>query len=255
MTTMTTTTMRLGGKVAVVTGGTSGIGRATAELFARNGARVAIIGRDAARAAEIAATFDGLGLGADVADVAALDAAYARIGEAWGGIDVLFANAGIGPNRMLPEVTPAFFDALFAVNARGAYFTVQRALPWLRDGGSVVLTSSGAAHLGVPGTSVYAAAKAAVGAMARSFAAELGGRGIRVNALSPGLTDTPALSPEGLGMPPEIARGFAEMVIPTIPMRRLGTADEMARAALFLASDATYLTGADLRIDGGLTHL
>lgn len=249
---------KLENKVAVITGGSSGIGLATAKLFTQHGARVVITGRGetALRAAADAIGPGTLAIAADVRRIADLDALYRRVGHELGKIDVLFANAGIGPNRALADVTEAFFDEIMTTNVKGAYFTVQRAIPWLADGAAVVLTSSGAAHLGFPMTSVYAASKAAVRAMARNMSAELLPRGIRVNALSPGLTETPALTPGALGISPEAAAEFAKIAIPMVPMRRLGAAEEMARAALFLASsDSSFIAGADLRVDGGLTYL
>lgn len=249
-------TKKLEGKVAVITGGSSGIGLATARLFTQHGAKVAIIGRDEAALRAAAEPIGALAVAADVRAPTQLDAAFARIHAALGRIDVVFANAGIGPNRPFAEVDEAFFDEMFAINTRGVYFTVQRALPYLADGASIVLTSSGAAHIGVPMTSVYAASKAAVSAMARNLSAELLPRRIRVNALSPGLTETRALSPEGLGMPPAVAAEFAKRVLPMIPIGRLGTADEIARAALFLASDdSAFVVGTDLHVDGGITAL
>jgi NAD(P)-dependent dehydrogenase (short-subunit alcohol dehydrogenase family) len=247
---------KLDNKVAVITGGSSGIGLATARLFKQEGAKVAIIGRDDKALRAAADSLGVLGANADVRKPAELDAAFAKIHRELGTIDVVFANAGIGPSRAFAEVDEAFFDEMFAINTRGVYFTVQRALPYLADGASIILSSSGAAHVGVPMTSVYAASKAAVGAMARNLAAELLPRRIRVNALSPGLTETRALSPEGLGLPPAFAAEFAKRVMPLVPMGRLATADEIARGALFLASDdSSFVLGFDLHVTGGITTL
>jgi len=247
---------KLGGKVAVITGGAGGIGLATARLFADEGARVVVVGRDAKALEAAAKELGALAITADVRDVGALDAMYRRVQQELGAVDVLFANAGIGPNRMLTDVTPDFFDDVMATNLKGAYFTVQRALPFLAPGASIIMMSSGAAQVGAPGTSVYAASKAAVRSMARTFSAELLQRGVRVNALSPGLTETPAISPKGLGIPEAAAAQFAQAVLPMIPMRRLGRADEIARAALFLAcEDSAFVAGSELCVDGGFTQI
>jgi NAD(P)-dependent dehydrogenase (short-subunit alcohol dehydrogenase family) len=248
---------RLDGKVCVVTGGTSGIGLATARRFAQEGAKVAVLGRDQAGVSE--ATEDlgrgSLGVAGDVARIEDIERLFGATTEAFGNIDVLMANAGIGRFGPFESVTVDEFDALCAVHFRGAFFTVQKALPHLRDGGSVILVSSAGANRGFPLTSAYNAAKAAVRSLARTFAAELAPRGIRVNAISPGLTNTPMATGD-IGIPPELRDEAAKAQIDMIPMKRIGQPEEIAAAALFLASDdSSFFTGADLTPDGGTQPL
>jgi len=248
--------MRLSGKHAAVTGGNSGIGLAIARAFRNEGAQVAVMGRDAVTL-EAAATDLGSGTVStrgDVSNLADLDRFYAEIGQTFGGLDVLVANAGVYSSSPLTDTTPEFFHHVSDVNFRGTFFTVQRALSLLRDGASVILVTSTINETGVPGLAVYAATKAAVRSLARSFAAELQPRGIRVNALSPGIIDTPIFDRLGMkdGRVEELKRDLQEQV----PMNRLGTPDEVARAAVFLASeDSSYITGAELPISGGLGQL
>jgi NAD(P)-dependent dehydrogenase (short-subunit alcohol dehydrogenase family) len=248
--------MRLKGTRAAVTGGNSGIGLAIARALSREGASVAIMGRDQPTL-ESAALDLGPGTVAfrgDVSDLSDLDRFYAEIESAYGGLDVLVANAGVYFSSPLDETTPEFFDAMSDVNFRGAFFTVQRALPLLREGASVILVTSTINKSGVPGLAVYAATKAALRSLARSLAAELMPRGIRVNALSPGIVDTPIF--DRMGMAGDQVEGLKKDLQAQVPMGRLGTPDEIARAAVFLASgDSSYITGTELPVSGGLGQL
>jgi NAD(P)-dependent dehydrogenase (short-subunit alcohol dehydrogenase family) len=244
---------KLAGKACVITGATSGIGLATARLFRTHGARLAIMARDEqavqATAAELAP--DAVTVTGDVARVADLGTLMRAAADAYGGIDVVVANAGIGRFAPLDAVTEDDFDALCAIHLRGAFFTVQAALPYLRPGGAVVLVSSTGAERGFPLASAYNAVKAGVRSLGRTFAAELAPRGIRVNTVSPGLTDTPMATGDP-GIPAEQRDEAARQQLALIPLRRLGRPEEIAVTVLFLASDdASFYTGADLTPDGG----
>ncbi len=247
---------KLDGKVAVITGGNSGIGLATAQAFVDQGARVAIMGRDPETlAAALEQLGDGaIGIQGDVRNLGDLDRLYASVRDQLEAIDVLFVNAGVANFRPFEDVDEADFDVQFDVNVKGAYFAVQKSLPLLRDGAAIVLTTSISNQLGDPGTSVYSATKAALRSLARTLSAELVGRGIRVNAISPGPIDTPIFG--RLGLPQdaldEMAQGLAERV----PMKRMGAADEIAKAVVFLATnDSSFVLGHELVVDGGLTEL
>jgi NAD(P)-dependent dehydrogenase (short-subunit alcohol dehydrogenase family) len=247
---------RLEGRVAVITGGNSGIGLATARRFVDEGAYVVITGRRA-RELDIAVREIGRNIAAvqtDVAKLGDLDRLYAMIKQQKGRIDVLFANAGIGEFAELPEVSEQHFDRLFGVNVKGLLFTVQKALPLFRDGGAIILNASTAASSGDRALSVYSATKAAVRSFARSWAAELAPRKIRVNALSPGVTDTPGL--RGLGRTEQESKQFMSKLAAAIPLGRVATPDEVATAALFLASnDSSFVTGVELFVDGGMKQV
>jgi NAD(P)-dependent dehydrogenase (short-subunit alcohol dehydrogenase family) len=248
--------MRLTGKHAAVTGGNSGIGLAIAEALAGEGASVGILGRDPATLASAA---DRIGSGTvatpgDISDTADLEAFYERVEQAFGGLDILVANAGIYTATPLEETTVEFFDRVSDVNFRGAFFTVQRALPLLRDGASVILITSTINESGVPGLAVYAATKAAVRSLARSLAAELLPRGIRVNAISPGIIDSPIF--ERLELDEEQLAGLKRTLEGQIPAGRMGTPEEVARLAVFLASDdSSYMTGCEVPVSGGLGQI
>ena len=248
--------MRLEGRTAAVTGGNSGIGLAIARGFHDAGARVAILGREAETLAAAARDLgtECLAVRGDVARPEDLDRFFSEVESAFGGLDVLVANAGVYSSAPLEETTPEFFDTMNDVNFRGTFFTVQRSLPHLRDGASVILVTSTANTAGIPGLSVYSATKAAVRSLARSLAAELQPRGIRVNALSPGMTDTPIF--ERTGMTRAEVDDMQEAMSGQIPMGRFGRPDEIAAAALFLASDASsYITGIELPVSGGVGQL
>jgi NAD(P)-dependent dehydrogenase (short-subunit alcohol dehydrogenase family) len=240
-------------KVAVITGGNSGIGLATAKELRRRGASVVISGRDEKTLAEAAASIGGdtLAVRADVSRLADLDKLFARTKERFGSIHVLFVNAGIGKFAPVDQTTEAVFDEMMDANFKGAYFTVQKALPLLKDGGAIVFNTSVASIKGFPTTSVYSASKAALRSLVRTLAAELVGRRIRVNAVAPGPIQTPIFGKTGL--PPESAKDVIAGFVAQVPMKRIGQAEEVANAVAFLASDkASYVTGVELNIDGGM---
>lgn len=246
----------LQGKVALITGGNSGIGLATAQLFLQEGARVAVSGRDR-KTLDIAQDKlgpDSLVLQTDVSKLAQLDSLYQAIHERYGRLDIIFANAGVASPCPLEEMSESRFDTLFDINVKGTYFTVQKALPYLNAGAKIILNASIAQYTGVPGLTAYGASKAAVRALARLFAAELAGRGVRVNVITPGPIATPIWGRvEGAdGLPPEAEK----QLIARVPLARLGQAEEVAQAVLFLASDASsYTTGCEIMVDGGVVDL
>jgi NAD(P)-dependent dehydrogenase (short-subunit alcohol dehydrogenase family) len=243
---------RLEGKVAVVTGGNSGIGLATAKRFQEEGAKVAISGRSRETLDEAVRTIGNgvLAVQADVAKLADIDKLYAEVSQKLGKIDVLFVNAGVAKFASLAETSESTYDEQFDINIKGAYFTIQKALPFLNDGASIILNTSVAGSTGSPGASAYSATKAALRSLARTAAAELVGRGIRVNAVAPGPIVTPILGRTGLSK--EAFDEFAKEVIANVPMKRFGQPEEVAGAVAFLASqDASYITGIELNVDGG----
>jgi NAD(P)-dependent dehydrogenase (short-subunit alcohol dehydrogenase family) len=250
------TMTKLAGKVAVVTGGSSGLGLATAKRFVEEGAFVYITGR---RQEELdkAVALIGANVAAvqgDVQRIEDLDRLFARIRQEKGGIDVLVANSGIVAPETLAAATEDNFDKTFGVNVRGVYFTVNRALPLLSDGASVIVVSSIAAYKGAAGYGTYSASKAAVRSFVRTWTAELIERGIRVNTLSPGPFDTPIMDLQA--STPEGREAVRANWAASIPMKRLGRPDELAAAALFLASDeSSFIAGIDLIVDGGMTAL
>lgn len=248
--------MKLTGKVALVTGGNSGIGSATAQLFSQEGAKVVITGRDQTTLNQVVSAIDGdvLALQADVAQLEQIDRLYQTITEKFGKIDVLFANAGIGRFTSLEKTTEAIYDEVFSINLKGLYFTVQKALIHLNDGAAIVLNTSFIGMLGRPNTSVVSASKAAVRSLTRTFAAELIERGIRVNAVSPGAIATPFHSRTGLSQ--EAVEANAQKFITQIPMKRFGTPEEIAKTVLFLStSDSAYILGTEIAADGGISQL
>jgi NAD(P)-dependent dehydrogenase (short-subunit alcohol dehydrogenase family) len=244
---------KLTGKVALITGGNSGMGLATAKLFAAEGAKVVITGRRKAELDDAAKSVGPsvLAVQGDVSLLADLDHLFAAIKHKFGHLDIVFANAGFGEFGPLGQVTEDQFDRQFATNVKGLFFTVQKALPLLRDGASIILNASVAAHKGMEAMSVYSATKAAVRSFARTWTTDLKGRKIRVNTISPGPIDTPIFGKMGLSE--EQASGFKQALPGMVPLGRMGTMDEIAKTALFLASDdSSYITGIDLAVDGGL---
>ncbi len=246
-------TARFEGKVALVTGGNSGIGLAVAQGLVAEGARVVIVGRNAETVASSAAQLgaSGHGIVADASSLADLDRVIEATRAFGGGrIDVLFANAGVGTFGPLAATTESMFDATFDTNVKGVYFTVQKAVPLMDKGGAIVLNASVAAGKGNPLGSVYGASKAAVRSLGRTMAAELVERGIRLNVVSPGPIETPIFD---RAMTPQQVAELKVAWAAKNPMKRFGTTDEVTATVLFLASDAaSYITGVDLLVDGGL---
>ncbi len=246
----------LEGKVAVITGGNSGIGFATAKRFVAEGAYVFITGR---RQSELNAAVRVIGknvtdVQGDVSNLADLDRLYSIVKQQKGRIDILFANAGLGEFATLREISETHFDKTFGVNVKGLLFSVQKAVPLFKDGGSIILNSSIAASKGVEGFSVYSASKAAVRSFARTWTVDLRDRKIRVNAISPGQIDSPALS--DLMENEEQSSQLKKDLVSSVPLRRMGTPDEVAKVVTFLASDeSSYVTGIELFVDGGAAQI
>jgi NAD(P)-dependent dehydrogenase (short-subunit alcohol dehydrogenase family) len=244
-------TKRLEGKIAVITGGNSGIGLATAQRFVQEGAYIFITGR---RQSEVDNAVNRIGenvtgVQGDVSNLADLDRLYASVKQQKGKIDVLFANAGVYDIAPLGSITEAAFDKIFSVNVKGLLFTVQKALPLFQDGGSIILTAS----KGFEAMSVYSATKAAVRSFARSWTVDLKTRKIRVNAISPGPIDTPMLKSASKALGEE---EFMKLIINSVPLGRMGNPDEIAKAVSFLASDdSSYITGIELFVDGGIAQI
>jgi NAD(P)-dependent dehydrogenase (short-subunit alcohol dehydrogenase family) len=244
---------RFEGKVAVVIGGNSGIGLATAKAFASEGARVCITGRDpdTLRMAAHEIGHNTFACRSDIAALQQIESLFSTVAQDFGRIDVLFVNAGVGAFLPIEAVTEADWDHIHDVNLKGVFFTVQKALPLMQKGSSIVLTGSIGALKGIPTGSVYAASKAGLRALGRSLAAELVGRGIRVNVVSPGPIETPIIHRTG-GLPPEAIPALREQMIANTPMKRMGAPEEVASAVLYLASDAAgFVTGIDFLVDGG----
>lgn len=247
---------RLKGKVAVVTGGNSGIGLATAKRFADEEAKVVISGRSKKTLDEaVKAIGNGvLAVQADVSRLADVDRLYAEVAQKFGKIDVLFVNAGVAKFAPLAETSESTYDEQFDINIKGAYFTIQKALPHLNDGASIILNTSVADSKGTINASAYSATKAALRSLARTAAAELAERGIRVNTVAPGPIVTPIFGRTGL--PQEAVDEFAKEVVSKVPMKRFGQPEEVASAVAFLASqDASYITGVELNVDGGMGQI
>ena len=247
---------KLHNKIALITGGSTGIGLATAQRFIADGAQVVITGRNQ-EALDLAVAELGdraTGIRGDVASLEDLDRLFAQVQKQFGRVDVLFANAGIAPFVPFEAVTEDHFDRLFNINVRGLFFTVQKALPLLSENASIILNASVVAHSGLPNTSVYSATKAAVRSLGRTLAAELSPRGIRVNVVSPGLIETPLVGK--LGLSQDDVEAFGAQIVQQTPLGRVGKPEEIAATAAFLASDeASYFTGADLVADGGLIQV
>ena len=247
---------KLDGKIALITGGNSGIGLATAKQFVSEGAYVFITGR---RDAELAAAVKEIGknvtgVQGDVANLNDLDRLFAQIKREKGKLDIVFANAGVAKFAPFGTVTEELYDWTFDINVKGLLFTVQKALPLLPDGASIILNASIVASKGLPANSVYSATKAAIRSFARTWTTDLKTRRIRVNAVSPGAIDTPGLS-QLLGSS-EIGQQRMQMISTGVPLGRLGTSDEIAKAVVFLASDdASYVTGTEMFVDGGFAQV
>ncbi|MEU8898165.1 glucose 1-dehydrogenase [Nocardia sp. NPDC048505] len=248
---MTHNSFRFDDSIALITGGTSGMGLATARRLLAEGARVVVTGRDKTRLDAVVAELGdrALGVAGDAANLTDLDNLRTAIGERFGRLDVVFANAGIGAFQPLDTVTEDEFYRVLDSNFKGAFFTIQKTLPLLADGGAIVINASFAHHRGAPGAALYSASKAAVQNLTRTLAAELAPRGIRVNSVSPGYIDTPAFRAEAS---PEIRAAAAG----TVAAGRVGAAEELAAAVAFLASgEASYVNGHELLVDGGLTSV
>jgi NAD(P)-dependent dehydrogenase (short-subunit alcohol dehydrogenase family) len=247
---------RLEGKVAVVTGGNSGIGLASAKRLRDEGARVAIAGRSQKTLDEAVKTLgkDILAVRADVAKLADLDTLYETVSKKLGKIDILFVNAGVAKFAPLAGTTEALYDENFDINTKGAFFTIQKAIPFLNDGASIILNTSVAGQKGFEGAPAYSATKAALRSFARSAAAGLVGRNIRVNTVAPGPIETPIFGRTGLTSAEieEMGKGL----IAGVPMKRLGQPEEVAGVVAFLASsDASYVTGVEINVDGGMGQI
>jgi NAD(P)-dependent dehydrogenase (short-subunit alcohol dehydrogenase family) len=246
---------KLNNKIAVITGGTTGIGLATAQLFVEEGAKVIVTGRNPETLEQAKKT---LGSGADVipadtSDLKAVEHLFKTIAERYKQIDALFVNAGIAKFAPLDQSSPEMFDEQFNVNVRGAYFTVKQAVPLIADGGAILFTASMVTSIAEPMSSVYSATKAALRSFGRSLASELAPR-IRVNTVSPGPIETPIFGK--LGLPSEVVQAFAADMLQRNPLKRIGHVDDVAKAALFLLSDqSAYTTGIELFVDGGMASL
>jgi NAD(P)-dependent dehydrogenase (short-subunit alcohol dehydrogenase family) len=244
---------KLTGKIAVITGGSSGIGLATAEQFVAEGAYVYITGRRQKELDAAVAQIGGnvTGVQGDVANLEDIDRLYAQIAQEKGRIDILFANAGIASqNALMGQIIELQFDLTFGINVRGLLFSVQKALPLMPDGASIIMTGSAASIKALPTQTVYSATKAAVRSFARTWTSELRERKIRVNTVSPGYTDTPIF--ETMGWPKEQVDAIVASILPLIPVGRFGRPQEVAKTVLFLASDdSSYITGVELFVDGG----
>ncbi len=238
--------MKYLGRKAVVIGGTHGMGRAVVDKLVDGGAEVVLTGRTIEKAAGVKAH----AIASDAANLGAVAALKTEVAQRLQDIDLLFVNVGFSTLTPFDTTTEADYDRTFDVNTKGAFFTAQHLAPLIKEGGSIVFTTSVAVHLGSPGLSVYAGAKAAVRAFSRGLAAELAPRGIRVNVVSPGFIDTPSMGVTGV--PQEVLQQFKEQGDRVTPLKRHGTMDEVADAVLFLAFDATFTTGSELAVDGGL---
>ncbi len=247
---------RFEGKVAVITGGNSGIGLATANRFYQEGAKVAISGRSQ-KTLDEASKAIGSGLFAFKADVAKLpdlDRFYRAVVEKFGKFDILFVNAGVAKFLPVENADEAHYDEIFDINTKGAYYSIQKALPHINDGGSIILNTSVAGTKGTINPSVYSATKAALRSFSRTLAAELVARNIRVNSVAPGPIETPIFGRTGLSQ--EALDEFAQGIVSRVPMKRLGRPEEVAGTVAFLAStDASYITGVEINVDGGMGQI
>ena len=247
---------RLTGKTALITGGTTGIGLATAKLFLQEGARVAITGQDAGRVTEASAMLgaNAIAIRADVSSASEMAAVAARLKKEFGGLDIVFANAGIAKPMPFAEVDEENINSQIDVNLKGVIYTVQKMLPILRKPASIILTSTTLTQQGLAGMSIYSATKAAVRSLARTLSAELVSQGVRVNVISPGPIETPIYGKTGMSA--EALQQMAGMVVGKVPVGRFGQPEEVAKAVLFLASDdSSYILGEDLLVDGGMAMI
>ena len=245
--------LRLSGKKALVTGGSSGIGLAVAQAFVEEGAQVIISGRTENTLDKATRTLGSncVAFEVDVKSVKQIESLFNKVSKHFDGLDIVVANAGIASPVLMDSTTEALFDEMVMTNLKGTYFTVQKSLPHLNEGASVILISSAVGQLGVPGLSIYGATKAAVRALSRSFSAELMEQNVRVNTLSPGPIDTPLFTKMGM-LPDELAT----MIETDIPLKRIGKPEEIGQAAVFLASDASaYMVGSELVVDGGHSQI
>ena len=247
---------RFEGKVAVITGGNSGIGLATAKRFSDEGAKVAISGRSQKTLDEAIKSIGNgiLAVKADVAKLADLDRFYSAVAQKFGKIDVLFVNAGVAKFVPVQNADEAHYDEIFDINVKGAYYTIQKALPHFNDGGSIILNTSVAGAKGFASASVYSATKAALRSFSRTLGAELIARNIRVNSVAPGPIETPIF--ERVGLSKEDTDAMVQGFVSSVPMKRVGTPEEIAGTVAFLASkDASYITGVEINVDGGLGQI
>jgi len=253
---MTAGPKRLEGKIALITGGNSGIGLATTKQFVNEGAYAFITAR---RDLELAASVKEIGrnvtgIQGDVSNLSDLDRIFKQISEEGGKLDIVFANAGVSKFTYFGKITEEEYDLMFNINVKGLLFTVQKALPLMPDGASIILTASVVASKGLPANSVYSATKAAVRSFARTWTTDLKDRRIRVNAISPGVIDTPGLREKYAST--EAGEQRLRMLSNSVPLGRLGTTDEIAKAVVFLASDdSSYITGTELFVDGGMAQV
>ena len=247
---------RFNGKTAVITGGNSGIGLATAKELADGGAKVVIAGRDQTTldSAVEAIGNEAFGVKTDVSKLSDLDNLFKEASDKFGKIDILFVNAGIAKFAPLEQSDEALFDEIVNINFKGSFFTVKNALPYLNEGASIIFTTTVAAKKGMAGASIYAASKSAIHALTKIFAAELVGRKIRVNAVSPGPIETPIF--DRMGAPEEAKKEMKGGMASQVPMKRMGTAEEVAKTVAFLASDdSSFITGVEIDVDGGMGQL
>ncbi|HRH45618.1 MAG TPA: SDR family oxidoreductase [Pyrinomonadaceae bacterium] len=247
---------RFNGKVAVITGGNSGIGLATAKELATNGAKVVIAGRDQKTLDETVQCIgeNAFAVKTDVTNLDEITNLFEQTNHKFGKVDILFVNAGIGKFASVEQSDESLFDEIVSINLKGSYFTVKNGLQYLNDGASIVFTTTVAAKKGLAGASVYGAAKSALHSLTKIFAAELVGRKIRVNAVSPGPIETPIFG--RMGIPAENQQMTKDALASQVPMKRLGTAEEVAKTVAFLASDdSSYITGIEIDVDGGMGQL
>ncbi|MBV6646435.1 MAG: glucose 1-dehydrogenase [Cyclobacteriaceae bacterium] len=247
---------KLDGKVAVVTGGNSGIGLATVKLFLAEGAKVVLTGRRQEALDEVSATLKGefLAYHADAADPAASAALIKKTVDHFGKIDILFLNAGIAPFMPITDITEAHFDEIFNINVKGPFFTIKEAVPFLNDSAVIITNTSVVNQKGFPGTSVYSASKAALRSVSRVLANELAEKKVRTVSVAPGPIDTPIYGK--IGLPEEQVQAMGESFSEIVPLSRFGTSEELAKTVLFLASDdSSYVNGIEIAVDGGLSQV